>query len=879
MVHLGTINGMAAARGDGQSVRSGRAQREPRDDELRRVTRAILDNRGSGRSQLLQIDGEIGSGKSVFVADLLGAIVADGVAPDRILRVSGRHRESEARFGALHPLLETLIGTGSLEADGARVLASRCAESMAGGDHVLAIDDADVLDPEEIDFLRRLLLLPTVPPLTLVLVHRNGTTLGDVLTAARSRGMLHEHVTLEPLSDDAIAEIVAGLDTRHVDLVVAASFGNPLFARVLHEAFRRHPEAHDANEALHRAEQNGSEVLAAAAVHDLETLGQRSKRVLEALAVVGDSIDAVEGVAGLSPEAYSEGVGELVARGLMSQSNQAPLHPVIRHAVSMHLDDDSRALLRRKASRLPGIRAEESADQLAQLANRLSREEAAELTEIGRTACETAPVSVVRWLRAIPREHRGSETQLVLARALLRSGSAAEAIGVLRQAMGQEDADESVLGGGPASVLLARALQAVGQHDEAKRVLLSLQRLPLDSLAHEVLREIADAWMLIDGAADPELLRRLHESPDGGHRRVSETYEVFALLAAGDTRRARAAFAEVHAQWLEVPEESLPGSLIPLVFATWSAHVLEQYDRCRQLSERGIRVSLRHGRADACAILYAARAYALMHLGRLAEADEVAASAVREAERHGPQGVTALAYSALVISAHARSAEGRGEEQLRERYELLSAADFPQMVWWRRVVLSARSRASAALGMPEASPELMREQVDAMSPLRYSDAARTAARTGNVDLAVRLLDQARDIAEEQGLRGQQAMVDAQTAEMMLHWGSALEAKNLLLAAQPVFAELEMVMLQGYAQVLLARVDEALARRSSRFGALSERELQVAELVAVGMKNREVAARLVISRRTAENHVAKVLRKLGVENRQDLAALLIDDERP
>ncbi|WP_441897449.1 helix-turn-helix transcriptional regulator [Microbacterium sp.] len=860
------------ARGrDGQSVRSGGAQREPRDDELRRVTRAILDNRGSGRSQLLQIDGAIGSGKSVFVADLLGAIVADGVAPDRILRVNGRQRESDARFGALHSVVEMLIGDDAIDSIG------------GSGGHVLAIDDADLLDRAEIDHLKRTLLLPTAPPLTLVLVHRNGRALGDVLATARSRGMLHEHVTLGPLSDDSIAEIVAGLDTHHVELVVAASSGNPLFARVLHEAFRRCPESHDVNEALHRAEQSGSEVLGAAVMHDLETLGHKPRRVFEALAVVGSGIDTVEGTAGMPPESYAEGVRELRARRLMPRTGQAPLHPVIRHAVSMHVDDDSRVLLNRRASRLPGIRPEESADQLAQVGNRLSRVEAADLTEIARNACETTPVSVVRWLQAIPREHRGPEAQLILARALLLSGGAAEAIGVLRQVIAQgaaqEDTDEAAPNGVLACALLARAQQAVGQHDEAKRELISLQLLPLDSLADEVLREIADAWMLVDGVADSELLRRLHASSDGEARRVSATYEVFALLTAGDTARAREPFAQVSAQWLEVPDEHLPGSLIPLVFATWSAHVLEQYDRCRQLSERGIRVSLRHGRSDARAILSAARAYALMHLGRLAEADEAAEGAARDAARHGPQGVTALAYSALVISAQARAAEGRGEDQLRERYGLLSAADLPQMVWWRRVVLSARSRASAALGIPEASPELMRDPIDAMSPLRCSDAARTAARAGNVELAVRLLDQARGIAEEQGLRGQQAMVDAQTAEMMLHRGSALEAKNLLLAAQPVFAELEMVMLQGYAQALLARVDEALTRRSSRFGSLSERELQVAELVAVGMKNREIAARLVISRRTVENHVARVLRKLGIENRQDLTALVMDDEGP
>ena len=45
--------------------------------------------------------------------------------------------------------------------------------------------------------------------------------------------------------------------------------------------------------------------------------------------------------------------------------------------------------------------------------------------------------------------------------------------------------------------------------------------------------------------------------------------------------------------------------------------------------------------------------------------------------------------------------------------------------------------------------------------------------------------------------------------------------------------------------------------------LSKRETQVAELVARGLSNKEIAEELVISQRTAEGHVAKVMDKLGV----------------
>jgi DNA-binding NarL/FixJ family response regulator len=53
--------------------------------------------------------------------------------------------------------------------------------------------------------------------------------------------------------------------------------------------------------------------------------------------------------------------------------------------------------------------------------------------------------------------------------------------------------------------------------------------------------------------------------------------------------------------------------------------------------------------------------------------------------------------------------------------------------------------------------------------------------------------------------------------------------------------------------------------------LSPREREVARLVADGLSNREIAARLVISERTAQNHVQHILDKLGFANRAQVAA--------
>jgi non-specific serine/threonine protein kinase len=71
--------------------------------------------------------------------------------------------------------------------------------------------------------------------------------------------------------------------------------------------------------------------------------------------------------------------------------------------------------------------------------------------------------------------------------------------------------------------------------------------------------------------------------------------------------------------------------------------------------------------------------------------------------------------------------------------------------------------------------------------------------------------------------------------------------------------------------LRGRAAAALAALKARRSPLTDRELEVAALVAEGLTNKEVAARLRLSVRTAENHVLNVMNKLGLDNRAQVAA--------
>lgn len=56
--------------------------------------------------------------------------------------------------------------------------------------------------------------------------------------------------------------------------------------------------------------------------------------------------------------------------------------------------------------------------------------------------------------------------------------------------------------------------------------------------------------------------------------------------------------------------------------------------------------------------------------------------------------------------------------------------------------------------------------------------------------------------------------------------------------------------------------------------LSEREMEVVELIAQGKTNKEIAEALIIAEKTARNHVSRILTKLGLTRRSQAAAWAI-----
>jgi DNA-binding NarL/FixJ family response regulator len=74
---------------------------------------------------------------------------------------------------------------------------------------------------------------------------------------------------------------------------------------------------------------------------------------------------------------------------------------------------------------------------------------------------------------------------------------------------------------------------------------------------------------------------------------------------------------------------------------------------------------------------------------------------------------------------------------------------------------------------------------------------------------------------------------------------------------------------------------ALGVRTWRRGAagkqLTEREQEIARLIAAGASNPEIAQELFLSRKTVERHLSNVFKKVGVRNRAELAARVAELE--
>jgi DNA-binding CsgD family transcriptional regulator len=139
---------------------------------------------------------------------------------------------------------------------------------------------------------------------------------------------------------------------------------------------------------------------------------------------------------------------------------------------------------------------------------------------------------------------------------------------------------------------------------------------------------------------------------------------------------------------------------------------------------------------------------------------------------------------------------------------------------------------------------------------------------GRLDDAVRELEQAEQACARNGAAGFRVEAQYELAAVLARRaapGDAERARSLLTTAGRAAGSLGMAPFAAKISELTRQLAEAAEPIP-----LTRRERDVAELVAQGLTNREIAERLFLSERTAENHVQHILAKLNVSNRSQVA---------
>jgi DNA-binding CsgD family transcriptional regulator/tetratricopeptide (TPR) repeat protein len=275
--------------------------------------------------------------------------------------------------------------------------------------------------------------------------------------------------------------------------------------------------------------------------------------------------------------------------------------------------------------------------------------------------------------------------------------------------------------------------------------------------------------------------------------------------------------------------------------------------------------------------LEAAMSDILVEKGRYAEAEQLASASVALDRTDPPDR-----WQALVALARVRMRRGEDVSALLEEAEELARR--MGSLAMRAPLVAARAERAWLIGgdttaVRDELPELLELARRSRDAWATGDVGRWLWRLGG---DVELLSEA---AEPYRLEVEGRAVDA--AEAWDRLGVPYDAATAL-----AWSRDPNLMRQAHER-LVALGTTATARRiasqlaamgvpvprgprrttSANPGGLTEREVEVADLIALGLSNAEIAGRLVLSSKTVGHHVSSVLGKLAVRRRAEVASAL------
>lgn len=882
-------------------------------------------SRVGGLPWVLEIRGEPGIGKTRLIDELRAKAEAQG------LRVMTGRATEQGRATPFSPLIEALtghVGLADLSRAQREALTPVCPKNHPDvqvdnyrvrrairallqnlakpAGLVLVLEDLHWADDPTINLVTHLLRHPPAAPVLLVLSYRPAQVPAKVTAVLAASDV--ETIELMPLSVGDFAELLGPETSRaRVEDLHRDSGGNPFYLKLL--------------------TQEGANDL----YDEIIALPPVTRHVARAASVAGVEFEPglVSAItAGVSTRDALQALDDLQARDLIRvDTDERRLrfrHRLVREAAYQDGDDEWRAdahhcvaaeLAKRDAPAI--VRA----PHIALSAKQGDVDAVQTLLRAASALMPEDPGTAAGWLRAalalVPARLPGLRLQALTAagRALAITGELPESRDLLREAMAHippDDVDTRVA----VAVQYATVTRLLGFYADARATLhhelatlppnTDTTRLKLELLLVNVVGGQLDS----DTDLTDEVLAAARRSKDRLLEACGHAVTAWARYFVGDLDRAAASCDTAKTLLDGLPDGEIADWVEPMLWLSQAERYLDRFDDALRHADRGVALAKATGRNYVLTSLLSHRAILLRLLGRLAEATQSAQDGVDVAERINSQARRGVA---LQVWSRIRLIAGDPADAVRlATLAMDTAGEDPD--FWQRNLRKSLLLATTELDRVDRTaevldvlggPDLTRMQ-PADRPLHYAELVTADLTCGNIDraaewasLAERYADsrlptrtgiahlawaqvlfargdyaaawaRARSAVADFERRG--AWFDAGRAHLV--WGLATAAHGNSAVAIIHLEQARILFTASDAPNLAARATRELrqlGRRAAGSDTLTARELEIADLVASGATNRQIAAKLVISERTVGTHLSRIYAKLGVSSRAALAA--------
>jgi DNA-binding CsgD family transcriptional regulator len=558
------------------------------------------------------------------------------------------------------------------------------------------------------------------------------------------------------------------------------------------------------------------------------------------------------------------------------------------------------------------------------------------LSQAGHATAPSAPAEAARWysaaLRLLP-EGDGRRLELLapLATALASTGQLERALATLLDVLAVVPPELAEL---RARLVAACAAceNLLGRHGDAHdRLVQALDELPDRTGAAAAMLETelavdalydSDFEALSGRAAQARATAGALDDP--GLRALTAALDCFAHYGQGRLAEAEDARAEAAAALDAMGDDQLAGRLEAPYYLGFAEFLCERYEEAIVHHQRGLAVSRASGQGQFVVPMMVGLAHALEVRGRIDEALDMVAGAVEAARLSGNRQVLSwalvgegwvaamtgdlelagrsadeavtllgqLSHSILTLATHALAAvvflEGGDVDRCLAEAEAAGAPAFdaiePGRAAWLLAVLA---RAELTRGRPDAARDCIaraRATLEGLTlPLTEATVvhaeALLALEDGDAVRAGEIAEGGAALAESVGAVVHAGRLRALAGHALARTGDRDAAVPVLKRAEAELAACGADRLRAEAVRDLRKLGVRVAGRQRRgatgegLAALSGREREIAELVALGRTNREIARELFVSEKTVEGHLRNVFTKLDVSARAAVAEIV------